>query len=94
MYPRKRKAVFFGAFEQSDTSVTRRFGGTGLGLVICQRLIQQMGGDIFLESVEGEGSTFTVNLALPVVDDQKTAMPTGDLPVKISVSFSLEINCG
>lgn len=56
----------FSAFTQADTSVTRKFGGTGLGLVISRRLAQLMGGDISLRSSEGEGSEFTVTLALQV----------------------------
>lgn len=49
----------FKAFSQADTSVTRRFGGTGLGLVISTKLLKKMGSDIRLESREGEGSTFS-----------------------------------
>uniref|UniRef100_UPI0025FD68D0 response regulator n=1 Tax=Rugamonas sp. TaxID=1926287 RepID=UPI0025FD68D0 len=56
------QARLFSSFAQADASTTRRYGGTGLGLVISRRLIDLMGGSLILHSVPGQGATFSARL--------------------------------
>ena len=63
----------FRPFEQEDTSATRRFGGTGLGMAISDQLVKLMGGQIVVESLPESGSDFTVFLSLPVMGGRTAA---------------------
>jgi signal transduction histidine kinase/ActR/RegA family two-component response regulator len=64
----------FDAFHQADSSFTRRFGGTGLGLTIARELARAMGGDLVCTSRQGRGSCFTVTVDLPPAPDPVPAM--------------------
>ncbi len=66
----------FNAFTQADSSTSRRFGGSGLGLVIARALVQEMHGDIRIESAPGEGSTFSFHVSLDIDPEQRAALPS------------------
>ena len=64
----EQKARIFEAFSQADTSITRKYGGTGLGLTISSRFIELMGGELDLDSKSGEGTTFFFTIELEEVE--------------------------
>ncbi len=68
----------FKAFEQADSSITRKFGGTGLGLVISSKLLEKMGSVITVESTIGKGSAFRFEVDFPIPASAGGAMPIGD----------------
>ncbi|MEM7675695.1 MAG: ATP-binding protein [Myxococcota bacterium] len=70
--PQERRDAIFDAFTQADTSTTRRFGGTGLGLTISAALVRRMGGALGVDSEVGKGSTFHFDILLPT-----KALPSG-----------------
>ena len=61
----------FERFTQADSSTSRKYGGTGLGLTICKNLVKLMDGSLTLDSVLGEGSTFKIELPLELVEDKR-----------------------
>ncbi|HWU48958.1 MAG TPA: response regulator [Asticcacaulis sp.] len=100
--PDDKLAVIFDKFTQADETITRRFGGSGLGLSIARSLAQLMGGDISVRSQRGEGSSFHLSLTLPRTEppapeaaprpDYRPAVPADGTPPCVLIVEDYEPN--
>ncbi|NNM03737.1 MAG: response regulator [Gemmatimonadetes bacterium] len=94
--PKGKQDSIFKEFTQADSSTTREYGGTGLGLTISRHLVALMGGDLHLESAEGEGSDFFFTIKLPIDKDFAPLPEPGDrvdlTGVKALIVDDLETN--
>lgn len=85
-------ANLFQAFTQADGSITRRFGGTGLGLTISQRLVEMMGGELSVRSEIGLGSLFEFTLQLPFHSERNSAPPDHLHSMRVLIVDDLDIS--
>jgi two-component system sensor histidine kinase/response regulator len=75
--PEDKREVIFDPFAQADSSTTRKYGGTGLGLTISSRLVNMMGGRIWVESEAGQGSHFHFTVRLQIADQREMEVKVG-----------------
>ncbi len=77
----EQQSKLFSAFTQADSSFTRKYGGTGLGLVISKNIVEAMGGTISVQSIEGKGSIFSFTLTLDIHNAQDIDVPDDEIRI-------------
>jgi CheY-like chemotaxis protein len=95
----QQTARIFRPFTQADSSTSRKFGGTGLGLTISKRLAQMLGGDIVVRTALGEGSTFSLTVetgpldGVKMVDRPDEPMKKPEQPQKVHAESEVKLSC-
>jgi signal transduction histidine kinase/CheY-like chemotaxis protein/HAMP domain-containing protein len=89
--PTAKHEAIFNRFTQVDSSTTRQYGGTGLGLNITKKLTELMGGVLSLQSTEGQGSTFTLRIPLRVEEQKGEQLTVPEKPQQEAIHFQNEL---
>lgn len=91
--PKEKLDHIFGEFNQVDTSQNREFEGTGLGLALTKQLVGLMAGEIWVDSVEREGTSFGFRLSMPIEEDcEQLPIPLPDSVQHVLVASDVEVN--
>ncbi|MDR1898764.1 MAG: PTS transporter subunit EIIC [Treponema sp.] len=86
----EQRSRLFNSFEQADSGTSRKYGGTGLGLVISKRIVELMGGRIWIESEPGRGSTFFFTVKIPQADNASGREDAGTVKKANAEEYHLE----